>query len=361
MTVVLIAVYVPIGFQGGLTGALFTEFAFTLAGAVAVSGIVALTLSPMMASRFFKADQESGRFAQFIDRTFEKVHRGYGRALHSMLDTWPVLIVMAVILSGLLALMFKMSQSELAPEEDQGIVVSQVVGPPTATSDQMQTYADQIYKVAKAEPEYAQMFQITGVPTVNQGIGGVLFKPWDERTRSAHQLQVDLQAKWNRIAGGRIAAFQFPALPGATGLPVQFVITTTEPFENLNAVAQQVADKARASGKFYFLDVDLKIDKPQATVVVDRDKIATLGMTQQDVGAALGAALGGGYVNYFSIAGRSYKVIPQVLQVDRLNPHDVLDFYIKTPTAGLIPASTVASIATTWYRNRSPASSNSTR
>ena len=344
MTVVLIAVYVPIGFQGGLTGALFTEFAFTLAGAVAVSGIVALTLSPMMASRFFKPDQDSGRFAQAIDRVFEKVRHGHARALHSLLHTWPVLIVMAVLLSCLLGLMFKMSQSELAPEEDQGFVGSQVVGPPTATSDQMQTYADQIFKIAKTEPEYHQMFQITGVPTVNQGIGGVLFKPWDQRTRSAHQLQQDLQEKWNKVAGGRVAAFQFPSLPGASGLPVQFVISSTEPFENLNTVAQQVLDKARTSGKFYFVDVDLKIDKPQATVVVDRDKIAALGMTQQDVGAALGAALGGNYVNYFAIAGRSYKVIPQVQQVDRLNPADVLDFYIKTPTAGLIPASTVASI-----------------
>ena len=344
MTVVLIAVYVPIGFQGGLTGALFTEFAFTLAGAVAVSGVVALTLSPMMASRFFKPDQDSGRFAQAIDRVFEKVRHGHARALHSLLHTWPVLIVMAVLLSCLLGLMFKMSQSELAPEEDQGFVGSQVVGPPTATSDQMQTYADQIFKIAKTEPEYHQMFQITGVPTVNQGIGGVLFKPWDQRTRSAHQLQQDLQEKWNKVAGGRVAAFQFPSLPGASGLPVQFVISSTEPFENLNTVAQQVLDKARTSGKFYFVDVDLKIDKPQATVVVDRDKIAALGMTQQDVGAALGAALGGNYVNYFAIAGRSYKVIPQVQQVDRLNPADVLDFYIKTPTAGLIPASTVASI-----------------
>ncbi len=344
MTIVLIAVYVPIGFQGGLTGALFTEFAFTLAGAVAISGIVALTLSPMMASRFFKPEQDSGRFAKAIDRVFDKVRHGHGRALHRLLDTWPVLIVMAVLLSCLLGLMFKMSQSELAPEEDQGFVGSQVVGPPTATADQMQTYADQIFKIAKTEPEYKQMFQITGVPTVNQGFGGVLLKPWGERTRGAQDLQQDLQAKWNQVAGGRVAAFQFPSLPGASGLPVQFVISSTEPFENLNTVAQQVADKARASGKFYFLDVDLKIDKPQATVVVDRDKIAALGMTQQDVGAALGAALGGGYVNYFSIAGRSYKVIPQVQQVDRLNPADVLDFYIKTPSAGLIPASTVASI-----------------
>ncbi len=344
MTVVLIAVYVPIGFQGGLTGALFTEFAFTLAGAVAVSGIVALTLSPMLCARFFKPEQQSGRFVRAIDRVFEKVGHGYQRALHNILGTWPVLIVMGVLLIGCLALMFKMSQSELAPEEDQGAVLSQVVGAPTATSDQMETYAEQVFKVAKSLPEYKQMFQITGVPTINSGIGGVLLKDWGERKRSAKEIQQDLQAQWNKIAGARVAAFQFPPLPGASGLPVQFVITTTEPFDQLNTVAQQVLDKARASGKFYFVDTDLKFDKPQATVVVDRDKMTTLGLTQQDVGNALGSALGGGYVNYFSIAGRSYKVIPQVQQTDRLNASDVLDYYIKTPAGGLIPASTVASI-----------------
>src|SRR5476649_1146885 len=344
MTVVLIAVYVPIGFQGGLTGALFTEFAFTLAGAVAVSGIVALTLSPMMCARFFRASQDEGKFVKAIDRVFDKVHSGYLRLLHSLLNTYPVLIVMGVLLSLVLGLMFKMSQSELAPEEDQGIVLSQVVGAPTATSEQMQVYADQVFKVGKSMPEYQQMFQITGVPTVNAGFGGVLLQPWEKRTRSAHEVQQDLQAKWNTIAGARIAAFQFPPLPGTSGLPVQFVITTTEPFENLNAVAQQVIDKARADNKFYFADVDLKVDSPQAQVVVDRDKLTTLGLTQQDFGNAMGAALGGGYVNYFSIAGRSYKVIPQVQQVDRLNPSDVLGFYIKAPNGAMIPASTVASL-----------------
>ncbi len=344
MTVVLIAVYVPIGFQGGLTGALFTEFAFTLAGAVAVSGIVALTLSPMMCGHFFDPKQDEGRFVKAIDKVFDKVHGGYLRLLHSLLNTWPVLIVMGLILSLLLGLMFKMSQSELAPEEDQGIVLSQVVGAPTATSDQMQAYAKQIFDIAHQLPEYEQMFQITGVPTTNSGIGGVLFKSWDKRSRSAHEIQQDLQEKWSHVAGGRVAAFQFPALPGSSGLPVQFVITTTEPFENLNTVAQAVLDKARKDNKFYFADVDLKIDSPQARVEVDRDKLATLGLTQQDFGNAMGAALGGGYVNYFSISGRSYKVIPQVQQVDRLNPSDVLDFYIKTPGGAMIPASTVASI-----------------
>ncbi|ACC71586.1 efflux RND transporter permease subunit [Paraburkholderia phymatum] len=341
MTVVLIAVYLPIGFQGGLTGALFTEFAFTLAGAVAVSGVIALSLSPMMCSRFFRMDQESGRFARFVDGQFERVHRGYARLLHAMLDTWPVFIVMGALLLCGTVYLFMTSQAELAPQEDQGIVLSQIQGPPNATIQQMQTYADQVFEISKGLPEYSQMFQLTGAPTLNQGIGGVLFKTWDKRKKNATQLQQELQAKWNGIAGARVAAFQFPPLPGAQGLPVQFVISTTEPFENLNEVSQTVLQKARESGMFFFVDSDLKIDKPESVLVVDRDKVASLGLTQSDVGQTLGAALGGNYVNYFSIAGRSYKVIPQVLQTDRLNPSQVLDYYLRTPDGSVIPASTV--------------------
>jgi multidrug efflux pump len=342
MTVVLVAVYVPIGFQGGLTGALFTEFA--LAGAVAVSGIVALTLSPMMCAVFFRSSQDTGRFVQLIDRNFDWFRERYHRALHALLDTWPVMIVMACLLVLVLVACFKFTKSELAPEEDQGVVLSHIQGPPNATAQQMQTYADQVFQMSKQEPEYAQMFQITGVPTINQGIGGVLFKPWDQRTRSAHQMQLDLQKKWAQIAGAQVFAFQFPPLPGSSGYPVQFVITTTEPFQNLNDVAQAVVAKALSQHAFYFADIDLKLDKPQATLEVDRDKVAALGLSQSDVGSALGAALGGGYVNYFSIAGRSYKVIPQVQQVDRLNPEQVLDNYIRTPSGAFLPASTVAHI-----------------
>ncbi|MBP0591248.1 efflux RND transporter permease subunit [Paraburkholderia sp. LEh10] len=347
MTVVLIAVYLPIGFQGGLTGALFTEFAFTLAGAVTVSGVIALSLSPMMCSRFFRMDQESGRFARFTDRQFERVHHGYARLLHAMLDTWPVFIVMGALLLCGTVYLFMTSQSELAPQEDQGIVLSQVLGPPNATIQQMQTYADQVFDISKGLPEYAQMFQLTGAPTLNQGIGGVLFTTWDKRKKSATQLQQELQEKWNGIAGARVAAFQFPPLPGAQGLPVQFVISTTEPFENLNEVSQSVLQKARESGMFFYVDSDLKLDKPESVLLVDRDKVASLGLTQSDVGQALGAALGGNYVNYFSIAGRSYKVIPQVLQTDRLNPSQVLDYYLRTPDGSVIPASTVTHLKQT--------------
>ncbi|MEM5388898.1 efflux RND transporter permease subunit [Paraburkholderia phymatum] len=347
MTVVLVAVYLPIGFQGGLTGALFTEFAFSLAGAVTVSGVIALSLSPMMCSRFFRTDQESGRFARFVDRQFERVHRGYGRLLHAMLDTWPVFIVMGALLLCGTVYLFMTSKSELAPQEDQGIVLSQIQGPPNATIQQMQTYADQVFDISKQLPEYSQMFQLTGAPTLNQGFGGVLFKTWDKRKKGATQLQKELQQKWDSIAGARVAAFQFPPLPGAQGLPVQFVISTTEPFENLNEVSQAVLQKARESGMFFFVDSDLKIDKPESMLLVDRNKVASLGLSQSDVGQTLGAALGGNYVNYFSIAGRSYKVIPQVLQTDRLNPSQVLDYYLRTPDGSVIPASTVTHLKQT--------------
>ena len=341
MTVVLIAVYIPIGFQGGLTGALFTEFAFTLASAVAVSGVVALTLSPMMCSRIFTEAQETTSFVKKIDAIFERVHHRYQTLLRDLLSTWQVIIVMGVFLLGGVAYLYATAHSELAPIEDQGIVLMQASGPPNATVNQMQTYADQIQKIAAAEPEYLQMFQIT---SATSSFGGVLLKDWNERSRSASAFQQDMQNKWNSIAGVRVAAFQFPALPGAQGLPVQVVINTTESYENLNEVSQAVLDKARKSGMFFFVDSDLKIDKPQNVLEIDREKVAALGMTQRDVGNALSAALGGGFVNYFSVSGRSYRVIPQVKQVDRLNPDQILDYYIRTPSGEMIQARTIASI-----------------
>jgi multidrug efflux pump len=346
MTIVLVAAYVPIGFQGGLTGALFTQFAFTLAGAVTISGVIALTLSPMMCSKVFRVGQDDGRFAHFLDQGFGRVRTAYERVLGSWLKTWPVIVLFGALLLPGVVFLFMTSKSELAPPEDQGIVLEQTVGPPTATLTQMQTYSDEEFSIAKELPEYQQMFQLTGSPSVNQGFGGVLLKPWDQRHRSANQLQLFLQDKWNKIPGVRVAAFQFPALPGSQGFPIQFVITTTEPIENLNEVASKVLDQAKSSGMFWFIDADLKLDKPQSTVTVDRDLVGDLGLTQQSVGGALSAALGGGYVNYFSLAGRSYKVIPQVLQVDRLNASQVLDYYVHSGDGSLIPARTVASLKT---------------
>ena len=342
MTVVLVAAYAPIAFQTGLTGALFTQFAFTLVGAITVSAIIALTLSPMMCSRIFNKEMGEGRFACLVDRWFSRIRSGYRRMLTSWLETWPVLVVLLVLLLASLPYLFMTSTSELAPQEDQGFVAYQLIGPPDATNAQMETYSHQALAIGKSIPEYRGAFQIVGVPSVTQGLGGILFKPWNERSRSADQLQQILQKKWNAIAGAEVAAFQFPPLPGSQGMPVQFVITTSEPIQNLYQVEQQVLNRAKASGLFWFVDGDLKLDEPQQTIVVNQDLVSQLGLTNQDVAAALGAGMGGGYVNYFTIAGRSYKVIPQVLQKYRLNPHQVLQQYLRTANGSMVQLGTVA-------------------
>ncbi|HEY4338359.1 MAG TPA: efflux RND transporter permease subunit [Steroidobacteraceae bacterium] len=343
MTAVLVAAYLPIGFQGGLTGALFTQFAFTLAAAVIISAIIALTLSPMLCSKLFRANQEEGRFQKLLDRNFARVRGFYQHVLSEWLMTWQVLVTLGAAVLCLTVYLFATADSELAPNEDQGVVVAQIKGAPNATYQQMEMYSKQMYDVSASLPEYYGVFQrVAG----NTGFGGVLFKPWGDRKRNATQLQQVLQQRWGQIAGAQIAAFQQPALPGSSGLPLQFVITTTEPSQNLYEVTQALVARARASGMFFFIDSDMKIDKPQATLAVDREMVGNMGLTQQDVGASLGAALGGGYVNYFSISGRSYKVIPQVLQKDRLNPSQVLDYYVHGGDGSLIKAGTVATIST---------------
>jgi multidrug efflux pump len=205
----------------------------------------------------------------------------------------------------------------------------------------MELYSKQMFDAAASLPEYYGVFQRM---SVNNGFGGVLFTPWGDRKRNASQLQQVLQERWNHIAGAQIAAFQLPSLPGSAGLPLQFVITTTEPLQNLYEVTENLLSRARASGMFFFINSDMKIDKPQATLALDRELVGDMGLTQQDVGASLGAALGGGYVNYFSIQGRSYKVIPQVLQKDRLNPSQVLDYYVHGGDGSLLKAGTMAHI-----------------
>jgi multidrug efflux pump len=342
MTVVLVAAYAPIAFQSGLTGALFTQFAFTLVGAITVSAIVALTLSPMMCSRIFTKEMEEGRFAKLVDRWFSRLRSGYMRMLTSWLETWPVLIVLLVLLLASLPYLFMTSTSELAPQEDQGFVAYQLIGPPDATITQMNTYSDQALAIGKSVSEYRGAFQIVGAPSVTQGLGGILFKPWNERQHTADQLQQILQAKWNNIAGAEVAAFQFPPLPGSQGLPLQFVITSSEPIESLYQVEQQVLNRAKASGFFWFVDGDLKLDEPQQTIVVNHDIVAQLGLTNEDVASVLGAAMGGGYVNYFTIAGRSYQVIPQILQKYRLNPDQVLNLHVRTTNGSLVQLGTIA-------------------
>ncbi len=348
ISIVLIAVYVPIGFMGGLTGALFTEFAYTLAGAVAVSAVIALTLSPMMASRFLKPYDQDGqsRFAAFVDKQFGRLRAGYEKLLHNALNTLPVIAVFSALILVGIYFLYATSKSELAPDEDQGIIIALTTAAPDATLEQTQLSTKEVYRTYASYPETDHVFQLVGANGLNVAFSGMVFKPWDERKRTSMQLLPQIQQQLNAIPGSRSAAFLRPPLPGSSGLPVQFIIGTTEPFERLNEVSQTFLDKTRSSGIFMFVDSDLKIDKPQTTVQIDRDKTAQLGLNMRDVGGALGTMLSNGYVNYFGLAGRSYKVIPQVMQRDRLNAEQLGDYYINTPAGATIPLSTIASLKT---------------
>ena len=348
MTIVLVAVYVPIGFQGGLTGALFTEFAFTLVGTVTVSAVVALTLSPMMCSRLLRPHHAGdagleARAVHFIDRTFERVRGIYARTLHSALDFLPVTVVFALIVLGSIYFLYASAKHELAPQEDQGVIIASLTPAANSTLQQQTLYAEQNYRIYAGHPETDHVFQFT-IP--GRMFAGMVLKPWDERSATTNALQPVVQQELNQIAGAQAVAFQPPSLPGARGLPVQFVIGTTEPFDRLNEVSQGFLDEAMHSGMFMFLSSDLRIDLPEATVEIDRNKAALLGLSMQDIGNALAAMLGGGYVNYFSFSGRSYKVIPQVQQRYRLNTDQLLNYYVRTAKGTSVPLSSVVHITT---------------
>ncbi len=347
MTIVLVAVYIPVGFQGGLTGALFAEFAFTLVGAVTVSAIVALTLSPMMCSRLLRhhldrSGWEDG-LVDFIDQRLETIRRLYARGLHGTLNYLPVTVVFALIVLVSIYFLYNSARQELAPREDQGVILSSSTAAPNATLAQKQLYMHEIYKTFAGHPETDHVFQLN-VP--GRLISGMVFTPWDERDTTTSALQPVVQKELGHIAGVRTVAFQPPSLPGSRGLPIQFVITTTDPFERLNDVVRNFMREAMKSGMFAFLDNDLKIDQPQVSVEIDRSKTAQLGLSMKDVGDALSSMLGGGYVNYFSLYGRSYKVIPQVRQRFRLNTNQLLNYHIQTADGAAIPLSTIAHIKT---------------
>jgi multidrug efflux pump len=356
ISVVLVAVYIPVGFQSGLVGSLFSEFAFTLAGAVAVSAVIALTLSPMMCARFFKMEHGGGnRLVQMIDRNFERVTRIYHRLLHTMLEAWKTVVVFGAVVVLLILLMMELpmmgvsAKAELAPAEDQSFMFYIATGPADASIQQMAGYQRQAFESLSTIPEYENAFQFVGqgTGTSNTGFGGIILKDYAKRSRGAPAIQQDLQHRADQIAGANVFWINPPSLPGSNGgYPVEFVIQSAAPFSQLYEVSQAVLAKAQATGKFWVIDDSLKIDKPQSTMEVDRNKVALLGLTMRDLGGALSSMLGGGYVNYFSISGRSYKVIPQVLQADRLNPAQVDNYYIRTASGSVVPASTVVSFHT---------------
>ena len=344
MTITLAAVYTPVAIQGGLTGALFREFAFTLAGAVIVSGFVALTLSPMMGSKLLRQGDTERGFAGWINRRFDSVRNAYTRTLSGTLRYRPVVLTLWVIVLLLMIPFYMFSQRELAPDEDEGVVFAVIQAPANATLDETNLFAQQMYDVYHSFPESDSIFQITS-PT--GGFGGMVTKPWSQRKKTAQQLLVEASGPLSQIPGIRVIPLTPPPLPGGGSFPVDFVIQSAAEPQQLSELAGQLAQKAMASGMFIFADIDVKFDQPQTEVVFDRDKLRSQGIDLSQAGQDLSTLLGGNYVNRFSIQGRSYKVIPQVKRQERLTPDQLERIYVKGSNDKLVPLSTFASLKTT--------------
>jgi len=353
MTLTLAAVYAPIGLQGGLTGALFREFALTLAGAVTISGIVALTLSPMMAGRLLKsaADEEKG-FTGWVNHRFDALRASYGRVLDSTLSNRPAVYIVWLVITALTPVMFMFSPAELAPAEDQGVIFGILTSSANATADQKAIFGKAAEEAFLGTKEVNFTFQLmfggaAGAVSGADGFGGLVLKPWDQRHRTVFQVMPEVQQKLGAIPGMQIFATTPSALPGGSQFPVEFVIASTADSDRLLEFAEKIKLKAIQSGVFAFPPIiDLKVDQPQAEVVIDREKVATLGLNLSQVGADLSSAMGGNFVNRFNIAGRSYKVIPQIIRSERLNPEQLRDIYVTGPNNQLVPLSTIATIET---------------
>lgn len=341
MTITLAAVYVPIGYQGGLTGALFREFAFTLAGAVFISGIVALTLSPMMSSRLLTRETEEKPFARWVAGVFERLKDFYGKVLDVSLANRPQIYGVWAVLSVFAGLFYWMSPNELAPKEDQGIVFGVLAPPPNATLEQVTYYAERATEVFAQVPEREQTFQVT---QPSFGFGGMLLKSWSQRERSVFQIHPGLSKKLMQITGVQHPAFLPDPLPAAGTFPVEFVVAGTLPPDQLLELAQKVVEKAMASGQFAFLETDVKIDQLREEIVLDREKISAMGLDLRSVGADLQNMIGGNFVNRFNYDGRSYKVIPQISRSQRLTPEQLDRIQIRGPGEKLLPLSSVAEL-----------------
>lgn len=345
MTITLAAVYAPIGFMSGLTGALFKEFAFTLASSVIISGVIALTLSPMMCSKVLNAEESNHRFVHYLDQLFERLKVYYQGKLHNALNFRPVTVVFAIIVLTSCYFLYVSTPSELAPTEDQSVLFAQSSGPQYANLDYMQAFTGEFNKLFSSIPETEAYFIINGMGDPSTAFSGIMLKPWDERSRSQQTINPELQNKVRDVAGLKTIVFPLPSLPvGGSGIPLQFIINSTSSYELIYQVSHKIEEAARKSGLFIYIDNALKFDKPEIQIEIDRSKAGQLGITMQNIGNALATSLGGNYINLFSMEGRSYEVIPQVLRRLRLNPDQIAQIYVKTASGAMVPLSTVIKI-----------------
>jgi multidrug efflux pump len=346
MTLTLAAVYAPIGFLGGLTGILFTEFAFTLAGAVLISGVVALTLSPMMCAKLLQPHGTEGGFTAKIDHYFEGLKQRYQRLLHRAIDYRPAVVTVTLVLLVGCPLLWMTSRSELAPTEDPGFMFSFIQAPPGVTLQKLEQSTMLVNERFRDVPEREEYFLVH--MGAGGAFGGVRLKDWQDRDRSAMQILPELQQQLNAIPGVRVFLQIPPSLPvPGGGFPVQFVVTSVAEHRALAEVGQEVLAKAMASGNFMFLDTDLKFDTPRLQLLVDRAKAARLGIPMQEIGGTLATLLGGNYVSRFNLQGRAYKVIPQVQQSFRLSADQLAEYYVRAGDGTLVPLSSVVTITTT--------------
>lgn len=348
MTTTLVAVYAPIGFMGGLVGTLFTEFAFALAGAVLISGVVALTLSPMLCSKVFKAG-EPGRFERLVEQAFSRLADAYQRVLHRALDFTSVIVVFGLATLVCIYFMFVTARTELAPVEDQSIIYVMARGPQTATVDYAEHHGQRMIEVFETIPEYKESFLMIGFGNSrNVVFGGFKMPPTAERERLQWTIQEELQPRLFGVTGFEVSTFPRPSLPTpGRGLPVQFVLTSPGSYEELDQVSDELMGRAMQSGRFMFLQKSVEFNRPKATINIDRDRAGMLGISMDELGQELATLLGGNHVNWFNLEGRSYKVIPQVERRYRANPAMLDDYFVRTGDGSLVPLSTVVSIEQT--------------
>lgn len=338
MTITLAAVYAPIGFMGGLTGALFKEFAFTLACSVIISGIIALTLSPMMCSKVLSKEASSGKFVHFLDDLFSKLRIKYQNALHNLLNTRAIMLVFAAAVILMLPYLYTHTAAETAPDEDQGFFFVMAIAPQYATLNYIEAYTKPFDEIYKSFPETENYFTVN----VSQPISGMVLKPWDQRKGSQFAMKQPLQDKLSKIAGLNAFAIVPPPLPGGGGgTPVQFVIKTTNDFQSLFDVSNKLTERARKSGLFIYIDNSLKFNQPQIELAINRAKASEMGLDMRDIGSSLTSALSGNYVNYFNLEGRSYQVIPQLDRRFRMTPEQLGQIYVKSSSGIMVPLSTV--------------------
>ena len=352
MTFTLAAVYAPIGFMGGITGALFKEFAFTLAAAVILSGVIALTLSPMMCIRFFTSEDLKKPLANFVDQQFHRLKTTYTEYLSAVLECRQLITVFAMIVLMSCLFLFTTSQKELAPQEDQGVAWVMGQGPESANIRYIELFTQDLNAIYPKYQALQDYFIINGMSTPNTVGSGFLMKPWNDRSMNEKTLIASLNQDLSRIAGLQMQAVAPPALPGSGLFPISFVITSVQPLSEVFSLAQTLMQDANQSGLFLFTFSDLKYDKPEVNLNINREKAAQMGISMDVLGDNLATALGGNYINRFSMDSRAYQVIPQLDRSFRLNPGDLRNIYLKTQAGNLVPLSAFTTLSYSTQPNQ---------